>query len=161
MALRKCNWTAGFAPFAIQRTRQDHTRERAGDPFHLIVGLLTISPSTPAEIQALERVLALAVSTYDEILERLSTHLSGENWKSPRALTVGETIERVLRLQRLSIDKKNTSIPKQGSAFGSNDPMIGASAFLALEVVIENAIAALPAEGRITIDAEMDQTDLK
>lgn len=121
---------------------------------------LATPPKTPAEIQALERILALAVSTCDEVLERLSTHLSGENWHSPKALTVDDTIERILRLQRLAIEKKNINILKQGLAFGSNEPTNGPSVFLALEVVIENAIAASPVGGRITINAEMDETGL-
>jgi len=117
-------------------------------------------PSTPTEFQALERVLTLAVSTCDEILDRLKVHLTGGAGFAPSELSVLETIERILRLHRLAIEQKGLLVVRQGNAFDSNSPINGASAFLALEVVIENAIAASPVGGRITIDARLNNAAL-
>lgn len=117
-------------------------------------------PSTPTEFQAVERVLTLAVSTCDEILDRLKVHLTGGAGSAPSQLSVPETIERILRLQRLAIEQKGLLVVRKGHAFDSNAPINGASAFLALEVVIENAVAASPFGGRITIDARLDNAAL-
>jgi integral membrane sensor domain MASE1 len=118
-------------------------------------------PVTPAEFQALDRVLTLAVSTCDEILDRLKMHLTGAAGSATSELSVPETVERILRLHRLAIEQKGLLVVRQGNAFASNLPINGASAFLALEVVIDNAIAASPVGGRITIDARLDDAALK
>jgi signal transduction histidine kinase len=122
---------------------------------------LATQPTTPEEVRALERVLTVSVATCDEILDRLGRHLRGDGGPDQGALTVDETIGRIVRLQRLPIEEKGLVIVRDGNAFGSDAAVNGASAFLALEVVIENAVAVSPEGGRITIDARLDDAQLR
>jgi integral membrane sensor domain MASE1 len=115
-----------------------------------------MAPSRPEDFAAIKQILDLAVATCDEMLTRargLLRTIGKEELAAPDSMTARDIINRILSSQQIEIDRKDIRVRLSGSAFANVIRDHGLTAFLAMEVVIENAIRMSPHGGTVCITA--------
>ncbi|WP_297780660.1 ATP-binding protein, partial [uncultured Roseovarius sp.] len=123
----------------------------------------SIEPKKPEDFLAIKQVLDLAVITCDDMLKRaraLLNVMQKDELEASDSMTAREVIYRVLGSNKVEIDRKDLRIKLFGSAFEVAIRDHGLTAFLALEVVIENAVRMSPNGGSIYISAATTDTQI-